>query len=124
MKTFWNFLSHADGHHPGTRRLGEVGLHHVSLAIALLEAHHRDVFGLGEVVDGFAEGGADLVEQRRGGDLVAAVLAEESDHLPADLEVGDVGVQVHPVQALDVEGDVAVQEIVDVRDTSHRATST
>jgi hypothetical protein len=54
---------------------------------------------------------------------MAQVLGEEGDHLPADLQVGDVGVQIDAVQALQVEGHMAVEEVVDVAGCDHGTTS-
>ena len=54
---------------------------------------------------------------------MAQVLGEEGDHLPADLQVGDVGVQIDAIQALQVEGHMAVEEVVDVARHSHGTTS-
>jgi hypothetical protein len=54
---------------------------------------------------------------------MAQVPGEEGDHLPADLQVGDVGVQIDAVQALQVEGHMAVEEVVDVARRSHGTTS-
>jgi len=54
---------------------------------------------------------------------MAQVLGEEGDHLPADLQVGDVGVQIDAVQALQLEGHMAVEEVVDAAHHSHGTTS-
>jgi hypothetical protein len=47
------------------------------------------------------------------------VLGQERDHLAADLQVGDVGVEVEAVQAIQVERDVAVEDVVDVHHRRH-----
>jgi hypothetical protein len=54
---------------------------------------------------------------------MAQVLGQERDHLPVNLQVGDVGIQVDAVQALQVEGHMAVEEVVDVAHRSHGTTS-
>jgi hypothetical protein len=58
-------------------------------------------------------------EQGRGRDLVAQVLGQERDHLAADLQVGDIGVEVAAIQAIQVERDVAVEDVVDVHHRRH-----
>ena len=88
-------------------------------AVGPLEAQQRDALLLGKGRDPLAEAVADALEQHRGGDLVAQVLGQERDHLPADLQVGDVGVEVDAVQAIQVERDVAVEDVVDVRHHRH-----
>jgi hypothetical protein len=65
------------------------------------------VVGLGEGGDPAAEGVPDLLQARRGRDRVAAV-AQELDHLPADLQLCQVAVQVEPVQALQVQRDMTI----------------
>jgi hypothetical protein len=47
------------------------------------------------------------------------MLGQERDHLAPDLQVGDVGVEVDAVQAMQVEGDMTVEDIVDVDHRSH-----
>lgn len=110
-------LGHPDRHHPstvGALGAGQMRAHHVGLAGVLGEAHHRDVLAFGEAGDRRAEPVTDLLEDRRGRDLVAQVRGQERHDLPADLQVGDVGVQVDAVQTLDVERDVPVEDVVDV----------
>ena len=50
---------------------------------------------------------------------MAQVLGQERDHLAADLQVGDIGVAVEAVQAIQVERDVAVQDVVDGHHRRH-----
>jgi len=50
------------------------------------------------------------------------VLGEEDDYLPADLEVRHVGVQVDAIQALKVEGHMAVEHVVDGAHRRHHGT--
>jgi hypothetical protein len=77
--------------------------------------------GGGEAFHRRPEGIAQLGADRRGGDRVAQVLGQEADHLPADLEVRHIGVQVDPIQALKVEGHMAVEHVVDVAHRHHMA---
>ncbi|HEY3193670.1 MAG TPA: hypothetical protein VGK42_00365 [Candidatus Dormibacteraeota bacterium] len=87
-----------------------------------LEAQQGNVVCLGEGRDRLAEAVADAFEQGWGRHLVAQMLGQERDHLAADLQVGDVGVEVDAVQAIQVEGDVTVEDIVDVDHHRHMDT--
>jgi hypothetical protein len=76
--------------------------HDVGLAVVAAETHHRDVLTLGVAGDRGAEPIADALKDRRRGDGVAQVRREERHHLPADLQVRDVGVEVDPVQTTSI----------------------
>ena len=82
------------------------------LRSAAFSFHHRDVVGLGEGGDPAAEGLPDLLQARRRQHLEPPV-AQELDDLPADLQLAQVAMQVEPVQAVQVEGDVPVEHLVD-----------
>src|SRR6266851_899242 len=73
------------------------------------EADHLDVVVLGELGDRLAVGVSHGAEQRRGGDRVAPVVVKEVDDAPRGLQLGLVDVQVEAVEALQIEGDVAVK---------------
>ena len=92
---------------------GQIGRRHLILALALGEGEQRDAVGLGEGLDGLDEGVADGGEQGGGGEEVSAVVAQEADDAPLALELGDVDVEVHAVDALDFQGDVVAQDIGD-----------
>jgi hypothetical protein len=47
------------------------------------------------------------------------MLGQERDHLAADLQVGDLGVEVDAIQAIQVERYVAVEDVVDVHHRRH-----
>jgi len=91
-------------------------------AVGPLEPQQGNGLLLGEGRNCLAEAVPDALEQGRGGDLVAQVLSQERDHLAADLQVGDVGVEVDAVQAVQVKCHVTVEDIVDVHHR-HVATS-
>jgi hypothetical protein len=97
--------------------------HDLGLAGVLGEAHDRDAVVGGEAGHRRPERVADLGEAGRRGNRMAQVLGQERDHLPADLQVRDVGVQIDAVQALQVEGHMAVEEVVDVARCGHGTTS-
>jgi hypothetical protein len=52
------------------------------------------------------------------------MLGEKTHHLPAHLQVGDVGVEVDAVDALQIQDHVRVEEVIDVDRGGHGATST
>jgi hypothetical protein len=79
----------------------------------------RDVVALGEPGDLTAEALPDPLEQHRRGNRVAQMLGEEPDHLPAHLQVGNIGVEVDAIQALQVQPHMPVEQIVDVDRLGH-----
>jgi hypothetical protein len=123
-----DLLSNHDRHHPtAALPLGllQVGADMVELAIVPagavgpLEAQQGDVPLLGKGRDCLAEAVTDAFEQGRGRHLVAQMLGQERDHLAADLQVGDVGVEIDAIQAIQVERYVAVEDVVDVHHRRH-----
>jgi len=92
---------------------GDVGLHLLDLAVGLGEPHHRDVLLIGEATHRSAERGPDLIEDRRGRDRIAQMRGQEADNLPTHLQVRDVGVEVDPIQALQVQRHLPIEHIVD-----------
>ena len=47
------------------------------------------------------------------------MLTQEPDHLPADLQVRHVRVQVQPIDTLDLERHMTLEHVVDVRHARH-----
>jgi hypothetical protein len=90
----------------------DVGPHLLDLAVGLGEPHHRDVLVVGEPGDRATERGPDLVEDRRGRDRIAQVRGQEADDLPADLQIGHVGVEVDPIQTLQIERHMPIENLV------------
>ena len=108
-------LRDPDRGHPGPAGLGlrdEVGPHLLDLAVGLGEPHHRDVLLVGEAIHRPTERRPDLVEDRRGRDRIPQVRGQEADHLPADLQVRHIGVQVDPIQTLQVQHHMPVQDVI------------
>lgn len=97
----------------GTGESGQVLVHDVVLALPLGEADHRDV-----VRGGIASDVGDELAGHRGnesgrGDGEAPVPHEVAGHLTGALQLGDVDVEVHPVDALDLEQHVLAQHLSD-----------
>jgi hypothetical protein len=51
----------------------------------------------------------------RATDSATGVLGEEGDHLTAHLQIGDVGIEQHPFDTVDLPTHVTVEHIVDVQ---------
>jgi hypothetical protein len=85
--------------------------------------HHWDAVVLSQASHRHPKGVAELGEDGRPGNRVAQVLGQERDHLPANLQVRDVGIQLDAVQAPQVEGHMALEEVVEVARRSHATTS-
>jgi hypothetical protein len=110
-----HFLGHPDRRDLGPAaccRLVQVGTHHLDVAVGGLQRHHRDVVGLRERRHPAAEPISDLLQACRRVDLEPA-MGKELDHLPADLQLAQVAMQVKPVQALQIERHVPLQHVVD-----------
>ena len=89
-------------------------------AIGLLELKDGNVLVGGERLHLPPEAVADLLEQRRRRDREAKVLGQKRHHLPADLQIGHVRVQVEPVHAGEVERNMALEHVIDVHHAGHR----
>lgn len=115
-------LRDADRGHPrlpGPGLGGHVAAHHLDLAVALGELHDRDLVVVRESPHAAAEGGADLLHDRRRGDPVAQVPSHERHDLPPDLEVGHVPVEIDTIQTLHIERHMPIEEIVHRHRCSH-----
>jgi hypothetical protein len=113
------FLRPADRHHPGLARGGsphQQRAHHLDLPHPPGELHDRDVVALGEPGHRLAETGADLLEHRRGGNRHAQVIVQEREDPAAGLQRRHIAIEVNPVQALDVQHGVTIQQL---RDCDH-----
>jgi hypothetical protein len=93
----------------------------IDLALAFAEGDQGDALLFGKGFDRSPEGVSDGSKQRRRRDRVTPVRRQEGHHLPTDLQVGNIGVEVDPVEALDLQAHVSVQQLVDVDDFTHAA---
>jgi hypothetical protein len=116
------YSCNTDRGHPGPAGPGlrvDVGPHLLDLAIGLGESHDRDVLLIGEAADCTPKRRPDLVEDRRGRDRVPQVGGQEADDLTTDLQVRDVGIQVDPVQALQIQRHMSLKHIIDGHRLGH-----
>ena len=102
-------LGAPDGHDlrvPRRRGGVQVRGHHLGLPFCGLKGDHRDAVGLRPALDVPAELLPDRLEQRRGHDRLAPVIVEEIHHSAGSLQLIHVAVQIHPVQAGDIQADM------------------
>jgi len=117
---------HDGNHAEATFTLGflQMGTHVVELAVVeaspvrLLQMKDGDVLALGEALHVGAKPVPDLLDDGRGGDGLAQVFAEPLD-LTAHLKNRHIRVQVEPIDALELESDMTVEDIVDVHHVRH-----
>jgi len=90
--------------------------HDLQLVVVLGKGHPGKVASVGERAHGSAESVTQLLEQCRGGKRKAQVPGEERGDLCAGLQGGDVGVEIDPVKAFDVQRHVSVEHVIDRHD--------
>src|SRR5512135_1468222 len=95
----------------GPVEVGVVLLGDVVLALPLGERDQGDLFLVDETLDRGDEGLADRVHESRGGEGLTAVEPEEGSDASFGLEPGLIDVEVHAVDALDLEGQVLAEDI-------------
>ena len=83
------------------------------------EGEQGDVVISSKVPDLGDELAGELAQERGRSDGIAAVLGEKVHQASAVLEVGYVAVEIEPVQGLELESDVALEKIADVRWSIH-----
>ena len=100
----------ADEEHPLVAlEIGQVGLGDVVLALTLLEGDQVDTVLGDEVLDVGHEASGHRVHECRRSERRSPVALEESHHAGLVLELGHVEVQVHAIDALDLQGHVIVE---------------
>ncbi|HEY3059582.1 MAG TPA: hypothetical protein VGL99_11455 [Chloroflexota bacterium] len=112
-------LSDANGNHTWSGGAFEVWSNDLDLRIVFGEVKHGDAMLLSEHSHCGTEGIAHVREQDRRRDRLTAVLGEKRHHLAGYLQIRNVRIQVGPVEALKVEHNVAIKELVDVADSCH-----
>jgi len=112
-------LAHEDDSlSPGEVRV--VFLGDVVLALTLGERDQGDLLLLDEALDRGDERLADRVHESRGGEGLTAVEAEESRDTTVRLQARLIDVEVHAVDAFDLEGHVPAEDIGNGTWSSHR----
>jgi hypothetical protein len=91
--------------------VGQALLGEVVFALVLGEVHQVKAVAVHEVADAVDECLGHRGHQRRGGEPVAAVEVEERGRAARVLQQRLVDVEVHPVDRLDLERDMPVQDI-------------
>jgi hypothetical protein len=116
-------LCPADEQHPLGVPLGlepgEVVMGDVVLALTPGEVDHRHARVATEPVDRGDKPLSDRVHQRRRGERRSPVPTEEPDRPVHMLQPGLVDVEIHPVDALDLQGDVVIEDISDAAGYRH-----
>jgi len=77
--------------------------------LPLLKSDERDGAGFDEAFDGSDEISGQGTHESGGSDGLAAMLTKEVHHPAGILQAGDIGIQVHAVEALDFQSDVIFQ---------------
>jgi hypothetical protein len=102
------------------RVLRQVALGHVVLALARGEVHQGDPLRLDEGVDGGHEVLGHGVHEGRGNEGPAPVVLEEPNDARLVHQLGLVDVEVHPVDALDLQAHVVSEDIGGTSRYGHR----
>ena len=96
-------LGDPHSHHPRAGGVLPQRAHHVDLAVVSLEPQDRDVVGRHEGAHRGSEAVPHVRHDRRGRDGAPQMTSHEHRHLTRHLKIRDVGVQINPVQALQVQ---------------------
>ena len=96
----------------GSGEAGQLLVHHVVFALALGEVDQRQVVGGGVVLDIGDELSGHRRDQRGRGDREPAVPHQVTGHLAGALQFGDEHVEIHPIDALDLELHMIGQHIM------------
>jgi hypothetical protein len=86
-------------------------VHDIVLALPLPEIDQRHPVVVGVAADRGHERLAARGDQRRGGDVETEMPGQEPDDLPDPLQLGNVEVEIQPVDGLDLEHNMAGQHI-------------
>ena len=97
--------------------------HHLQLGLAFPEPDPGNVISLGERGHRLPEPLPELAEQHRRGEREPQVPGQERHHLRTGLQDRHVGVEIDPVQALDIQRDMPIEHVVHRDDPLHHATS-
>jgi hypothetical protein len=90
---------------------GQVGMHDIVLVLAFHEVHPRHLLVAGEAAHGGAERVGDLPQWGGGGDRQPQLALHVAQQPRRELQLRDIDVAVHPVDALDLEHHVVSKDI-------------
>ena len=90
---------------------GQVLVHQIVLPLTLREIDQRQPVVMGVAADRGDERLAARGDQRRGGDVEPEMPGQVPDDLPDPLQLGNVEVEIQPVDGLDLELHMAGQHI-------------
>ncbi len=93
---------------------------HVVLALTPPECDERHVLFVDEGLDGTHERSADWRHESRRWHGLAAMTSEKADHAELSLQPRNVGIKVEPIDALDLQAHVPVQDFLDTACCWHR----
>ena len=85
----------------------------VVFALTLPKLNHRNLLSSGERFQCRHERLADRIHQSAGGELVATMESKEAGHTLFPLQSRNINVQVHPVDSLDLQRHVLLQNFGD-----------
>src|SRR5580658_62827 len=102
----------------------QVFLHHIILALALVELHQRNLLLFREMLHRRHEGFGHGVHQGRRGEFVAAVTAEKLGDSAFALQHRHVDIEIHPVDALQLESHMVIEDIGDALWYAHFGSGT
>jgi hypothetical protein len=96
----------------GERR--QVLLRDLVFPLALFDRHQLDPLGLDEMLDGLDEPLTHRCDHGGGGHAGTELLLDEVDKLRTGLQRRHVGIEIHPVDRFQFEGDVVVEDLSNV----------
>jgi len=102
-------LAHQDDAFGGGE-LGPVGGGNLFLVLLLLKSEEGERARLDEALDRGHELSRHGTHEGGGSDRLASMLTKELHHPAGILQVGDVGIEVHAIDALHFQGDVVFQD--------------
>jgi hypothetical protein len=105
-------LRPADEQHPlGSGEAGQELMSHIVLTLPLGEVHPRNLMVAGEGPHRGGERLADRCQRRRGGHRHPQMLMDVTDQPSRVLQLRHIDVEVHPVDALDLEQNMVGQDL-------------
>jgi hypothetical protein len=108
------FLRFAKEHHAlSLIEVAELFGHHLLLALSFLEQDQRDLVLLGKAFGGSDEALGHGTHEGRGSNGLSPMAVKKLHHSAFVLQGGHVEIQVHPVNAFKLEGDMILENVSD-----------